>query len=130
MNKSLMEQPGPWEQFQHYLNDNQFMLQRSKSSGRFTFYPRVQMPATGETDWEWVAASGNAVVYSVTHIPRKSERGGDYNVAIVELAEGPRLMSQVEGSDNNAVHIGMPVKAKIGFKNQLAQLNFVPVATQ
>jgi uncharacterized OB-fold protein len=70
------------------------MIQRSRSTGRYVFYPRVAAPGSGETDLEWVPASGDGTVYSIT-VNRTRE--GSYNIALVDLAEGPRLMSRIEG---------------------------------
>ena len=36
-----------------------------------------------------------------------------YNVALIDLAEGPRMMSRVEGVAPEAVRIGMAVKARV-----------------
>jgi uncharacterized OB-fold protein len=38
---------------------------------------------------------------------RRPDRGGDYNVCIVALEEGPRMTSRVEGIDPDQVTIGM-----------------------
>ena len=70
---------GPIAQFWAFLRDGKFMIQRSRSTGRHVLYPRVMMPGTGETDLEWVEASGQATVYATTVVPRKPERGGDYS---------------------------------------------------
>ena len=45
---------------------------------------------------------------------QKPEKGGDYNVALVELEEGPRMMSRVVDVDPAKVTIGMAVSAHIG----------------
>jgi uncharacterized protein len=84
------------------------MIQRSRSTGRHVFYPRVAAPGTGETDLEWVPASGDGTIYSIT---LNRTREDAYNVALVDLAEGPRLMSRIEGVD--PAPIGTRVKARI-----------------
>lgn len=104
---------GPMAQYIEYLKQGVFMIQRSRSSGKYVFYPRVSVPGSGETDLEWVEASKQGKVYSMTTIRRKAERGGDYNVAIVALEEGPRLMTNVENVSPDKVHIGMEVIAHI-----------------
>ncbi len=43
------------------------------------------------------AASGKGRVHTTTVVRRKPERGGDYNVCMVELEEGVRMMSRVDG---------------------------------
>ncbi|WP_252729627.1 Zn-ribbon domain-containing OB-fold protein [Pacificibacter marinus] len=57
--------------------------------------------------------SGQGQVYSTTTVRRRADKGGDYNVAIIELAEGARMMSRVENVTPDKVEIGMDVVAKI-----------------
>jgi uncharacterized OB-fold protein len=102
----------PDADFQDFLKQGQFMLQRSRSSQRCFFYPRVLEPQTGNTDLEWVQASGLGTVYSATVI-RPKPPAQPYNVALVDLDEGPRMMSRVEGIPADQVTIGLRVKARI-----------------
>jgi uncharacterized OB-fold protein len=106
-------EPGPIAQYWQYLRDNRFMLQRSKNSGEYVFYPRIMLPGSGAADLEWVEASGNGTVYATCIVPRKEERGGDYNVALIDLDEGVRMMSRVAGIAPIDVKIGMKVSARI-----------------
>lgn len=99
---------GPEARFQAFLEEGRFMLQRSRSTGRHVFYPRFAVPGSGETDLEWVEASGRGTVYSIT-VNRKRE--GSHNVALIELEEGVRMMSHV--ADVETVPIGTPVVARI-----------------
>ncbi len=99
---------GPEAQYRAFLRDGRFMLQRSRSTGRYVFYPRVAAPGTGETDLDWVEASGDATVYAIT-VNRARE--GAYNLALVDLAEGPRMMSRVV--DVETAPIGTKLRAKI-----------------
>jgi uncharacterized OB-fold protein len=101
---------GPEAQWRAFLAQGRFMIQRSRSTGRCVFYPRVMVPGTGETDLEWVPASGEGVVYATT--ANRSKEGAT-NIAIIELAEGPRMMSRVEGVPADAVKVGDRVKARI-----------------
>ncbi|MFD2501554.1 Zn-ribbon domain-containing OB-fold protein [Rhizorhabdus histidinilytica] len=88
------------------------MIQRSRSTGGHVFYPRIVEPGTGADDLEWVEASGKGVVHAVT-VVRKKDPADSYNVVLVDLAEGPRLMSRIDGADVDAVRIGMDVAARI-----------------
>jgi hypothetical protein len=106
-----MAETGPDEQFRSFLREGRFMLQRSASDGRYVFYPRVAAPGDGAA-LEWVEASGKGRVYSTT-IVRKKPPEPSYNVALIDLAEGPRMMSRVEGLAPEEVKIGMAVHAKI-----------------
>ncbi len=108
-----------------HLDAGRFMLQRSRSSGAFVFYPRVAEPGSGATDLEWVEASGRGSVYSTTTV-RCKPPAVDYNVALIDLAEGPRMMSRVVGVAAADVKIGMPVQARIVIENDAPLVVFDP----
>ena len=117
---------GPDAQFCAFLKQGRFMIQRSKSTGIHVFYPRVAVPGSGESDLEWVEVSGAGKVYSTTVVRNRPDRGGDYNVALIDLAEGPRIMSRVVGIDPTEVKIGMKVRALIDELDGAPQVLFVP----
>ncbi|AYC34069.1 nucleic acid-binding protein [Pseudomonas cavernae] len=100
--------PGPEAQYQNFLQQGRFMLQRSQSTGRYVFYPRVLIPGTGETDLEWVDAKGSGTIYAITV---NRARTGSHNVALIDLDEGVRMMSRIEGVET--APIGSRVKARI-----------------
>ncbi len=105
--------PGPNRVYQGYLEKGDFRIQRCDGCGKHVFYPRLTCSHCGSIALKWVTASGRGVVYSTSIVNRKAEKGGPYNVVLVDLAEGPRMMSRVDGVSNEQVKIGMPVKAKI-----------------
>lgn len=77
------------------------------------WHPRAACPSCLSTDIEWREASGVGTVYavSVMHqaaLPQLADRV-PYAVALVDLAEGPRMMSNVIGCPAGDVHVGMPV---------------------
>ena len=115
----------PEEEWRAHLAEGRFMIQRSVASGGYVFYPRIAEPGTGAQDLEWVEASGRGVVHAVT-IVRKKDPAESYNVTLVELAEGPRLMSRIDGIDNDAITIGLPVTARIISEGDKPLLVFVP----
>ena len=102
----------PERDYHGFLAEGRFMIQRSRSSGRHVFYPRLVEPGTGADDLEWVEASGQGTVYSAT-VVRPRPPAVPYNVVLVDLAEGPRIMSRVDGVAVEDVRIGMAVKARI-----------------
>jgi uncharacterized OB-fold protein len=103
----------PEQAYLAFLAEGRFMLQRARGSGTHVFHPRVAVPGTGETDLDWVEASGKGVVYSTT-VVRNKPPVADHNVALIDLAEGVRMMARVVGIDPAAVSIGMKVKAQVG----------------
>lgn len=118
--------PHPEEEWRAHLAEGRFMIQRSRSTGGPVFHPRIAEPGTGVEDLEWVAASGDGTVHAVT-IVRKKNPADSYTVALVDLAEGPRLMSRIDGVAPEAVRIGMAVKARIVRQEDQPLLVFVPV---
>lgn len=109
----LARAPGAFACFHAALNEGRFVLQQSQSTGQFVFPPRVAAPGTGADDLEWREVSGRGTIHALTIIARKPERGGDYNIAIIELEEGPRMMSRVVGVDPASLRIGMAVSASV-----------------
>jgi uncharacterized OB-fold protein len=113
----------PEQEFFAHLAQGKFMLQRSRSSGKCFFYPRVAEPVTGARDLEWVEASGRGTVHATTVVRVKPPQQ-PYNVVLVDLEEGPRVMSRVEGMAPDAVYIGMKVQARIGSQDERPLLLF------
>lgn len=108
--------PGPAQELNLKLANGSFELQRCNNCGHIFFYPRAACPNCGATDLSWEAATGRGVVYSTTVVRRRPEQGGPLNVALIDLEEGPRLISRVEGVEAESVKIGMPVIAEIQTK--------------
>jgi uncharacterized OB-fold protein len=113
----------PERDYMNFLTEGKFMLLRSKDSGKYIFYPRVVEPGTGSTRLEWVQASGRGSVYSTT-VVRQRPPAADYNVAIVELAEGPRMFSRIDGMPADQVKIGMQVQAQVITENEKPMVVF------
>lgn len=118
-----MTEAGPEAQYRAFLREGRFMIQRSRSTGTHLFYPRVAVPGTGETDLEWVEASGRGTVYAIT-VNRTRE--GAHNIALVDLDEGPRLMTRIDGVES--VPIGARVRARIVGEGGAEFVAFVPDA--
>ena len=102
---------GPDHCFRVYLERGEFYIQRCESCEQHVFYPRICCPHCGSPQLNWIKPCGRGVVYS-TSVPRSKE--GAWNIALVDLAEGPRMMSRVVGIPAEAVTIGMPVEAFVG----------------
>ncbi len=102
----------PQAEYLEHLARGRFMLLRAPASGTWVHPPRVVVPGSGETGLAWEPASGRGTVYSTTTV-RCKPPAADYNVALIELEEGPRLMSMVTGIAPAQVRIGMAVRARI-----------------
>lgn len=122
-----MHELQPDQQYRAYLAVGRFMIQRALLSGAYFFYPRVLEPASGSEQWEWVEASGLGTVYSTT-VVRVRRPAADYNVALIDLAEGPRMMSRLIGVPPEEVRIGMQVRARIQDIEGVPAVVFEPLA--
>jgi uncharacterized OB-fold protein len=120
-----MNEIHPEQQYETFLAEGRFMLLRSRATGRCFWFPRVAEPGTGCTDLEWVEASGTATVYSTTVIRQKPPTPS-YNLALVDLDEGPRMMSRVDGVPPEEVRIGMRVRARVVKEGERSLVVFVP----
>jgi uncharacterized protein len=104
------ESRGYWEALQRH----ELYVQRCRDCGTSRFPPRAICPACLSSAVEWVRASGRGTVYSFT-VTHQNQAPGfrdelPYVLAIVELAEGPRLMTNLVECASDAVRIGMPVE--------------------
>lgn len=114
---------GPDLAFQAHLAAGRFMLQRGVTTGTWVYYPRTVAPLTGD-DLEWAEPSGWGTVYATT-VVRKRPPEPSLNIALIDLDEGPRMMSRVEGVAAEAVTIGMRVKARIAAHEDEAGIHIV-----
>lgn len=91
------------------------------------FFPRVVAPRTGSPNLEWRVSKGLGTVYTTTVVHGKDNV--KWNVAMIDVDEGFRLMSRVEDIDPMQVKIGMRVKfrAHPGDEKQPPYPVFVPV---
>lgn len=89
------------------------MLQRCVECQQYQFYPRLYCVECGADAPAWVEVSGRGVVYSYTIIRQNKspEFRNDvpYNVAIVQLAEGPRMLSNIVEVSHDDLRVDMPV---------------------
>ncbi len=121
----MPEAIGPEAHWDAALAEGRFLLQRGRASGRAWFPPRIAEPGTGDSDFDWIEASGRGTIYSLTIVSQRPP-AEPYAVVLVELAEGPRLMSRIEGVDPVTLSIGMPVFARILCENGAPLLVFEP----
>lgn len=84
--------------------------QRCADCARAVFYPRVACPHCGSARLEWADSAGAGTVYSTT---MTRSRSGDYNVALIDLDEGYRMMCTVRDDLDGEVLIGDRVAAVV-----------------
>ncbi len=110
--------------FLDFIADRQLRVPRLRSSGEILDYASHGYGAA-PADIEWLAASGHATLYSYVIYRQQYHPAfpAPYNVAHVELAEGPRLISTVIVENLATLITGMALQA--GF-DSTGRLVFVP----
>lgn len=86
------------EPFWNACAKGQLTVQRCTSCGAHQFYPRPICLACESTSLEWVNAGGGGTIYSITTVrmPVSDELPPPYLLALVDLDEGPRLLTNIE----------------------------------
>lgn len=101
----------PLAVYEAHLDKGELAYQWSPEANRAVFYPRVLCPFTGSDRLEWRLSKGLGTVHATTVVhPRE---GAPYNVALIDLDEGFRLMSRVEDIAPEAVKIGLRVRFRV-----------------
>lgn len=94
-----------------HLERGELAYQFSPSTNAVVFYPRVIAPGTGAADLEWRVSRGLGTVHATTAV--HPQQGAPYNVALIDVDEGFRMMSRVEDVAATEVRIGMRVKFRV-----------------
>ena len=93
---------------------HELQIQKCNDCQRYYFYPRSLCPHCLSENTEWVKVSGRGKIYSftVSHRPAMPSFAPNvpYNIAIIELDEGVRMMSNITGCVNEDLRIDTPVE--------------------
>jgi len=108
-------------------------IQRCLDCTKAFFYPRPVCPACGSVNVEWFTASGRATLYSyvINHRPAPGfEDDGPYAIAVVQLAEGPRMMTNLKGvaSTPEDLTLDMPLRVTFEQRGDIYLPMFTPEA--
>ncbi|TQS45171.1 Zn-ribbon domain-containing OB-fold protein [Cryptosporangium phraense] len=129
-----MPLPEPTPDTQRYWDGaaaGELWIQRCLSTGRFFFYPRHSSPFVIGGAVEWIRASGRAHLYSYNIVHRPAPAFADrgpYALAVVELEEGPRMMTNIVGVANTPenLQLDMPLEVAFEARGELALPVFRP----
>jgi uncharacterized OB-fold protein len=95
--------------------EGRLVVQQCVACGHHQLYARAHCLVC-RSAVEWVPASGRGTVYSYTVIRQNMSRSFrhllPYVVALVDLDEGPRLMTNIVGCDPADVACGAPVEVR------------------
>ena len=126
MGPGVMVTSGILSQHQMQLCQGQFLIQFCNACAKHIYFPREICPHCGAADPVWATPSGHGTVYAVTTVRRKADAGGDYNVSLIDLDEGVRLMSRVTLQPPDAVRIGQRVMARVQVTDGVGLVVFDP----
>lgn len=92
------------------------LIKKCNGCGEVHHYPRPFCPSCWSEDVEWQEVSGNGTLYTYSIVFRNDlapfDQWGAYVPAIVELDEGPRLMTNIVDTPTDSLRIGMPVEVR------------------
>ena len=97
--------------FVGYLRQGKLAYQFSTVSNKAVFFPRLVCPFSGTDCLEWRESAGFGVVYSTSALHTRDS--APYNVALIDMDEGFRLMSRVEDIPAEEVRIGLRVRFRV-----------------
>ena len=94
--------------------EGRLLLRHCTACGNVMFYPRMACPRCLSMDLGWQEASGRGQVHSATTCFRAPDQAFraevPYVIALIDLEEGPRMMSNVTHCAPDEVEIGMAVE--------------------
>ena len=106
------------------------MLMRCSDCGTYRMPSRMHCDVCLSANAEWVEASGRATVRTLGVMHQKYHPGFypelPYNLALIELAEGPRMVSNIVGAENDDLRVGMAVKVDFEKHEDVAIPKFRP----
>jgi len=101
----------PLGTYLEHLEKGELAYQFSPEANAAVFYPRVVCPITGSDRLEWRVSRGLGSVHATTVV--HPQQGEPYNVALIDVDEGFRMMSRVEDIAPTDVRIGMRVRFRV-----------------
>ncbi|GAA1832829.1 Zn-ribbon domain-containing OB-fold protein [Actinomadura chokoriensis] len=107
-------------------------LQHCEDCAEHVFYPRIGCPFCGSPRLEWTTVSGHARLssYVINHVPVPGFADDvPYVIAIVELDEGPRMITNLVNvpPDPRALPLDMPLEIVFEPRGDQALPLFQPV---
>ena len=100
--------------FWEAAKQGRLLIQHCPGCGARQFYPQSSCRECLSEELEWMEATGKGTIYSYTVVHRAPNRPFEpdvpYTVALVDLDEGCRMLSNVVDVNPEDVRVGMPVE--------------------
>ena len=102
-------------------NAGELRIQRCTACAEAYFYPRASCPRCSSREVTWFVASGRARLhtYLINHRPAPGfEDDAPYAIAVVELEEGPRMMTNIVGVANTPEALVLDMDLVVEFQQR------------
>ncbi|GAA3702234.1 OB-fold domain-containing protein [Arthrobacter ginkgonis] len=124
--------PAPTPQTRFFWDEAQqrrLVLSYCRDTEQYFFYPRAFSPFTGSANVEWRQASGMATLHSyiINHRPVPGSEILSPVIALVKLAEGPVMMSNIVDVDPLPENLPLDMPLRVDFREADGML--LPVFT-
>jgi len=125
------------EPFWQGTRERRLLVQRCRECERRWWTPQYACPECLSESYEWTECSGRGTLYSYSVVHRPvdpsawSESELPYVVAVVELAEGPHMLTNVVGCEPSELRVGLPVA--VSFEratDEITLYKFAPAAAR
>ncbi|MEH1017403.1 Zn-ribbon domain-containing OB-fold protein [Micromonospora sp. CPCC 206060] len=101
--------------------EGRLSVQHCDSCSSYLFYPRLACVECGSRRLSWVETSGRATLlsYVIVHMPAPGfEEAAPYTLAIVRLAEGPTMMTNIVGVEPHPENLVLDMNLEVSFENR------------
>jgi uncharacterized OB-fold protein len=101
-------------QYWQYCQQHELRMQQCNNCGYIRFPPGILCPRCHSMDMDWVKLSGRGkiysfVVYRMSYHPSYANEI-PYVVAVIQLAEGPRMESNITSTKVEDLKVDMPIE--------------------
>jgi uncharacterized OB-fold protein len=110
--RSLPEPSPEWAEWWEATRERRLLVQQCTGCGRYQHYPRALCVHCGHGELAYREAAGTGTIYSFTVVHRAAGPAAPpvpYVVALVRLAEGPVVLTNVLADDPGALACDAPV---------------------
>jgi len=99
-------------------NEDELWIQRCRQCDKPYFYPRFFCPRCLSKDVEWFKTSGKGKLhtYMINHRPAPGFGPEPYALAVVELDEGVRMMTNIVGIENTPENLVLDMPLEVVFE--------------
>lgn len=100
--------------FYEGCKQNKLLYQQCGDCGQIIFFPKYLCPNCMSHNLKWKESKGKGKIYTYTvtydYGPQEFMQGGPFSLALIDLDEGFRMMSNIVDCDFNEIKCDMPVE--------------------